>query len=375
MNPATQEPVAVEYQATLAHRLAVDLGILSIAPRVEGLSAELSRIQSRLSAELRRDIELLFAPLGTLLILTRLATESVTFDNFGAFLGWFATTPLEQIKDAVTCLLEGLDGVVGPDESSNASGLQIPCLDDDHALREFLLEVSDIWAAPLQEDPKLLDKMIRVLQDPAEALTRLVFVLTQFWEAHGRDLFDTYTPIITRSMRYHEIQDYSGTAEEVYFAVTDKRPADRHTCLQLQQARRLVFIPSCCCGARAFFMGPLGESRTVFVSFNASSAGANLSTRHAEIIGHVFPALKALADETRLQIITLLKGRELYAQEIVDQLDLSQSSVSRHLSLMVAGGILSIRRERGMSFYRVNGTSMERLLKQLREMTEAQEGN
>lgn len=374
-NLANPRPILTEFRATLPYRLPTVLGLLAIAPRVEGLAAQLCAARSNLAGELKRDIELLFAPLGTQIILTRLSIESPTFDNFGSFLGWFANTPLEDVRIAVTSLLEGLTCVAGPASSPSESSLKIPSLDDDEALRAFLLEVPDVWAAPLREDKKILDRMIRVLQDPAEALTRLVFVLTQFWEAYGRDLYDTCTPIIKRSMRYHEMQEYSGTAEEIYFAVTDKRPADKLTRLQLEQTRRLVFIPSCYCGARAYFMGPLGESQTVFVSFNARSAGANLSARYAEVIGHVFPPLKALADETRLQIITLLRGRELYAQEIVDQLELSQSSVSRHLSLMVASGILSVRRERGMNFYALNRPSMERLLKQLHGMTEEREDN
>jgi DNA-binding transcriptional ArsR family regulator len=82
----------------------------------------------------------------------------------------------------------------------------------------------------------------------------------------------------------------------------------------------------------------------------------------------IYPPLKALADETRLQILGLLHGRELYAQEIVDQLDISQPAVSRHLNLMATAGILKIRREGNAKYYSVDGERLLRLAEALRRL-------
>lgn len=58
--------------------------------------------------------------------------------------------------------------------------------------------------------------------------------------------------------------------------------------------------------------------------------------------------LAALADETRLRILELLVQRdELPAQDIIAALDLSQSSVSRHLKQLVSMGYLYERRGEG----------------------------
>ena len=52
--------------------------------------------------------------------------------------------------------------------------------------------------------------------------------------------------------------------------------------------------------------------------------------------------LKALADPTRVRIIHLLKGRdELCVCELVDALDIPQYSVSRHLGVLKAAGIVT----------------------------------
>ncbi len=58
--------------------------------------------------------------------------------------------------------------------------------------------------------------------------------------------------------------------------------------------------------------------------------------------------LAALADETRLRIIDLLMQEdEMHAQDIIARLELSQSSVSRHLKQLVSMGYLYERRGEG----------------------------
>jgi DNA-binding transcriptional ArsR family regulator len=199
-------------------------------------------------------------------------------------------------------------------------------------------------------------------------LARLVFVLTRFWEDHGRELDAIDRPIIQRSMSYHERQEYSGTAAEIFLAVTGQAVLGDAFAAMLEKARHLVFIPSCYIGALAMFSVPPGDDETLLVSFNARSTGVNEGAQ-GEIVSQVFAPLKALADETRLHIVTLLRGRELYAQQIVDQLKQSQSTISRHLNLLVTGGILSTREESGRKYYSIHMPSVERFLEQLHEMT------
>ena len=54
---------------------------------------------------------------------------------------------------------------------------------------------------------------------------------------------------------------------------------------------------------------------------------------------------KALADETRLRILNLIRHRELCVCQIVDVLGLGQSKVSRHLAHLRNAGLVSDRRE------------------------------
>ena len=60
---------------------------------------------------------------------------------------------------------------------------------------------------------------------------------------------------------------------------------------------------------------------------------------------HQAELCKILANPKRIQIIQLLKDNELAVSKIAEQLELNQSNVSQHLSLMRAQGVVNARRE------------------------------
>lgn len=71
--------------------------------------------------------------------------------------------------------------------------------------------------------------------------------------------------------------------------------------------------------------------------------------------------LKALADPTRVRIIQLLQTRdELCVCEIVDALDLPQYSISRHLGVLKAAGLVADWRQGKWMHYNLDpGLSKE----------------
>jgi DNA-binding transcriptional ArsR family regulator len=62
---------------------------------------------------------------------------------------------------------------------------------------------------------------------------------------------------------------------------------------------------------------------------------------------------KALADPTRRQILQELKAGPLAAGEIVARFDISGPSISRHLAILKAAGLVSERREANRIIYRL----------------------
>ncbi|MDD2772966.1 MAG: metalloregulator ArsR/SmtB family transcription factor [Elusimicrobiales bacterium] len=55
--------------------------------------------------------------------------------------------------------------------------------------------------------------------------------------------------------------------------------------------------------------------------------------------------IKALADENRLRIALMLKGRELCVCQITAALKLAPSTVSKHISLLEQAGLVETRKK------------------------------
>ncbi|HEY6407346.1 MAG TPA: metalloregulator ArsR/SmtB family transcription factor, partial [Ktedonobacteraceae bacterium] len=114
--------------------------------------------------------------------------------------------------------------------------------------------------------------------------------------------------------------------------------------------------------ARLFFSEPPNYDITVLRS--ASVSRAELRAR-----------LSVLADETRLHILELLAQQdEMHAQDIIASLDLSQSSVSRHLKQLVSMGYLYERRGEGANkTYRLSSFYFERTARALEQLVSGED--
>ncbi len=87
---------------------------------------------------------------------------------------------------------------------------------------------------------------------------------------------------------------------------------------------------------------------------------------------------KALADETRLQILWLLMGKEeICVCDLMTVLGITQSKASRHLRYLYNLGLVTDRREGLWMYYRLaapTGSQAEKQLQLLAEMLAPKEG-
>ncbi len=74
---------------------------------------------------------------------------------------------------------------------------------------------------------------------------------------------------------------------------------------------------------------------------------------------------RALSDETRLRILSLILSGEMCVCEIEDCLALTQSNASRHLTVLKNAGILSSSKHAQWTYYFLN----EEFLEENRELT------
>ena len=138
------------------------------------------------------------------------------------------------------------------------------------------------------------------------------------------------------------------------------RPVPESVVDRYGAAERLTFVPSCHAGPYVNYVSTGSQCEELVITFNALLARRTARGEPLSVRG-LFAPLKALSDETRLEIVEMLRGTELYAQQIVDRLNISQPSVSRHLRLMVAAQILVERQDEKMKYYRINTEALARL--------------
>ena len=346
---ARRVPV-VRFEAALPHVYAVAVSTLTLAPNYEGLDPWIYVVRASLDDELRRDVDLLLGHLISPLLLLNLQQSSNVSDDFAAFIGWLTTLEDKQVKHCVEDLLGGL---ACPSHSGSTS-MDVPRPDDRPALDAYLRQTGCGWSTLAVEAPQQFDQLLDLLQSPSDLKARLVFSLVRLWEEHFGQRLEEHLPGIRHSAAFHRQQQQEETLGVLFERVTGRSFEDGFS-EWVEDAEEVVFIPSCFGGPYVQLHALAADRQRVALSYNYRVAGPT-----ADVAGLrcMLPILRALADETRLAILANLDGQELYAQQLVERLDISQPAVSRHLALMVAAGLLQSRREGGMKFYSVCGEAL-----------------
>ena len=71
--------------------------------------------------------------------------------------------------------------------------------------------------------------------------------------------------------------------------------------------------------------------------------------------------LRAIADATRRRILKLVWSEELTAGQIAAQFDVSRPAISQHLAVLLAAGLVSVRREGTRRYYNARRQSLQAL--------------
>jgi len=340
----------VSFCSSLAVSLIDAVTLVLKAPTVEGLDGWVYITHKQLPPGLKRDMETLF-PLLCKCGLVSLPLDDPVHQSFGACAWWLDSLSeaccREMILDALRC---------HGDSAGKSDAGELPPGEEG--------ELEACLAAKLQGER--LEQARRLVRDPLAFKERLVAVVTRFWNAFYQQEYDACRPLMERSVDHHRGQEYGADLADVYPAVAGRQlPLDHDRYADLE---RVIFAPSCHIGPYGIFERLPGQPPTMVVTYNCRPTGAlgRAASDASAAVEDMFPPLKALADETRLQILAMLDGRELYAQEIVERLEISQSAVSRHLRLMAVGGILTVRQQENMKYYAIDAARLAALAGQLK---------
>ncbi len=75
----------------------------------------------------------------------------------------------------------------------------------------------------------------------------------------------------------------------------------------------------------------------------------------SENIANLF---KSLCDKNRVEILLLLKDKEKCACELLDDLHISQSTLSHHMKILLSSKLVRERKSKQWSFYKIDDNSL-----------------
>lgn len=78
---------------------------------------------------------------------------------------------------------------------------------------------------------------------------------------------------------------------------------------------------------------------------------------------------KAFCDERRLRILELLRGNEMCACILVEQLGMPQSTLSYHMKILCESGIVDSRQDGKWTHYRISEAGSKSALRLLKALT------
>jgi DNA-binding transcriptional ArsR family regulator len=131
----------------------------------------------------------------------------------------------------------------------------------------------------------------------------------------------------------------------------------------LEQAGQVIFVPSAHIGP---YLGQFRGQDILRIVFGARLPEGVAFSAPDLSRAELLVRLKALADDSRLRILKLISERgEQSSTDIIDDVGLSQPTVSRHLTQLTATGYLVERRHNSAKHYKLNPERIEATLRAL----------
>lgn len=88
------------------------------------------------------------------------------------------------------------------------------------------------------------------------------------------------------------------------------------------------------------------------------------------ILTNYLSLFKALADQTRLNIVNMLSHREMCACELLEKLSISQPTLSHHMKILIASDLVINRKNATWVYYSINKSTLQKVRELFAELQE-----
>ncbi|NJN19383.1 MAG: winged helix-turn-helix transcriptional regulator [Oscillochloris sp.] len=202
-------------------------------------------------------------------------------------------------------------------------------------------------------DPEIESEVHTLLQNPQRMHALILDHLRTMWQSCLAPEWERSRPLLQESVDAFRRIDLRGlephqAAEQV---LGRELPGEKWSRI-LADADQVVFVPSRHTGP---YLRGFSADKRVWLFFGARLPEGITYGGSALSRSELLVRLNTLTDDTRLQVLALLAEHgERCAQDLIVDLDISQSSVSRHLRQLIAAGFVSERWRDGSKCYQLN---------------------
>ena len=205
-------------------------------------------------------------------------------------------------------------------------------------------------------------KAYEYVLDPPAMKSLVLAHLRWFWNKYLAAEWARVEPILKESVGTFQDMNFENMSRlEIARYITGQELDESTWGEYLEHAERIVFVPNAHIGPYVFKLGYKNVIAVIFGARQPEDASVRIpELDRADIVAR----MSALADDTRLRILQMIAERgELRSQDIIEEIGLSQPSVSRYLAQLTVTGYLQERRANGAKAYTLNRDRIEKTLK------------
>lgn len=202
-------------------------------------------------------------------------------------------------------------------------------------------------------DEEIENRVYHHLLNPPVMRQFIVEHLWKMWRKYLKEEWENTRPTLQEVVRAYQQEDLQKLSlRQALPLITGRELPEKWEYLE-EEAQHIIFSPHPHVGP--YLVKAMREPDTLIIFFYPRLPVGMDGEAHELSRAEIVIRLSALADDTRLRILRIIAERgEIRSQDVITELDLSQSAASRHLTQLSATGYITERRCEGAKCYALN---------------------